>query len=93
MTKTNKRYVVVEGPIGAGKSTLARRLAEYWGTALAAERPEDNPFLPRFYRDFQHHADFSILLSWNHHRSIGGVFVKPLFYPIAAGQEGKHQNC
>jgi len=56
MTKTNKRYVVVEGPIGAGKSTLARRLAEYWGTALAAERPEDNPFLPRFYRDFQHHA-------------------------------------
>jgi deoxyguanosine kinase len=52
----NKRYVVVEGPIGAGKSILARRLAGYWGMTLAAERPEDNPFLPRFYRQFQHHA-------------------------------------
>ncbi|MBV8049504.1 MAG: deoxynucleoside kinase [Paludibacterium sp.] len=51
-----RRYVVVEGPIGAGKSTLARRLAEHWGMALVAERPEDNPFLPRFYSQFQHHA-------------------------------------
>lgn len=53
---SNKRYVVVEGPIGAGKSVLARRLAEHWGMTLAAECPEDNPFLPRFYRQFQHHA-------------------------------------
>jgi deoxyadenosine/deoxycytidine kinase len=52
----NKRYVVVEGPIGAGKSTLARRLSEYWGANLVVEQPEANPFLPRFYRQFQHHA-------------------------------------
>ncbi|BEV70546.1 MULTISPECIES: deoxynucleoside kinase [unclassified Paludibacterium] len=51
-----KRYVVVEGPIGAGKSTLARRLADHWGMQLVAERPEENPFLPRFYSQFQHHA-------------------------------------
>ncbi|TDR82271.1 deoxynucleoside kinase [Paludibacterium purpuratum] len=51
-----KRYVVVEGPIGAGKSTLARRLAEHWGVRLVAEKPEENPFLPRFYSQFQHHA-------------------------------------
>jgi deoxyguanosine kinase len=52
----NRRYVVVEGPIGTGNSALARRLAEHWGFGLVAEQPESNPFLPRFYRDFQHHA-------------------------------------
>lgn len=51
-----KRYVVVEGAIGAGKSTLASRLAAHWGVALVAERPQDNPFLPRFYSQFQNHA-------------------------------------
>ena len=50
------RYVVVEGPIGAGKSTLARRLAEHWQVDLLAEAPERNPFLPRFYRSMAHHA-------------------------------------
>lgn len=59
----SKRYVVVEGPIGAGKSTLARRLADHWGMRLVAEHPEENPFLPRFYSQFQHHA-LSVQLSF-----------------------------
>lgn len=45
------RYVVVEGPIGAGKTSLARRLAERHAAALLLEEPETNPFLPRFYED------------------------------------------
>lgn len=45
------RYVVVEGPIGAGKTSLARRLAESFDSELVLEKPEDNPFLERFYRD------------------------------------------
>ncbi len=45
------RYVVVEGPIGAGKTSLARRLAERHGAALLLEEPETNPFLPRYYED------------------------------------------
>ncbi len=45
------RYIVVEGPIGAGKTNLARRLAERHAAALLLEEPETNPFLPRFYED------------------------------------------
>lgn len=45
------RYIVVEGPIGVGKTTLAKRLAEALQVDLLLERAEDNPFLPRFYQD------------------------------------------
>lgn len=44
-------YIVVEGPIGVGKTTLAKRLAEAYQSDLILERAEDNPFLPRFYQD------------------------------------------
>lgn len=44
-------YIVVEGPIGVGKTTLARRLAPALQSDLLLEQAEDNPFLPRFYRD------------------------------------------
>jgi deoxyadenosine/deoxycytidine kinase len=44
------RHVVIEGPIGVGKTSLARRLAEVSGADLVLEHAEDNPFLERFYR-------------------------------------------
>ena len=44
-------YVVIEGPIGVGKSTLARSLAYSLGYELLLEQPEENPFLDRFYQD------------------------------------------
>jgi deoxyadenosine/deoxycytidine kinase len=45
------RYVVVEGPIGVGKTSLARRLAHSYGSELLLEQSEENPFLERFYRN------------------------------------------
>ena len=44
-------FIVVEGPIGVGKTTLARRLAHSFATELLLEQAEENPFLARFYDD------------------------------------------
>jgi deoxyadenosine/deoxycytidine kinase len=50
------RYIVVEGPIGAGKTSLARKLAEATGAATLLEDPGANPFLPGFYQDRARYA-------------------------------------
>src|SRR5258705_7678834 len=49
-------YVVVEGPIGAGKTSLARQLAMHLDAEMMLEQPEDNPFLSRFYDDMPRFA-------------------------------------
>jgi deoxyadenosine/deoxycytidine kinase len=50
------RYVVVEGPIGAGKTSLARLLAERASGTALLEDPDSNPFLPGFYQDRARYA-------------------------------------
>jgi deoxyadenosine/deoxycytidine kinase len=50
------RYIVVEGPIGVGKTTLARAIGEASGAALMLEDPDANPFLPRFYENADRYA-------------------------------------
>ena len=50
------RYIAVEGPIGSGKTSLARRLAARLGADLLLEQPADNPFLARFYQDMARYA-------------------------------------
>lgn len=44
-------YIVVEGPVGVGKSSLVHRLAESFGSETLLEAAEENPFLTRFYED------------------------------------------
>jgi deoxyadenosine/deoxycytidine kinase len=56
MQLENCRYIVVEGPIGAGKTTLAREIAIRLHAETLFERPDENPFLARFYDDMARFA-------------------------------------
>jgi 2-amino-4-hydroxy-6-hydroxymethyldihydropteridine diphosphokinase len=49
-------YIAIEGNIGAGKTTLATKLAEDCNAKLVLERFADNPFLPKFYKDQSRYA-------------------------------------
>jgi deoxyguanosine kinase len=50
------RYIVVEGPIGVGKTSLAKRLAHSFNYEILLEQAEENPFLDRFYNNPRQHA-------------------------------------
>jgi len=73
--KPRYSYVVIEGPVGAGKSALAKVLAERWAMTPMFEHPEINPFLERFYRDPARHAlavQSQFLLQRSAHPSASG---------------------
>ncbi len=50
------KFIAVEGPIGVGKTTLAKRLAQTLGYPILLEPAAENPFLDRYYRDGKRHA-------------------------------------
>ncbi|NNG14781.1 MAG: deoxynucleoside kinase [Gammaproteobacteria bacterium] len=50
MSESRPDFIVVEGPIGVGKTSLARRLARSFGSELLLEGADENPFLERFYK-------------------------------------------
>lgn len=56
MARDGFKYIAVEGAIGAGKTTLARKLSEWYGAHFLAEEFETNPFLGSFYDDIQRYA-------------------------------------
>ena len=56
-------YVVIEGNIGSGKTTLTKLLADRWNTRVMLEEFKDNPFLPKFYENPKQHG-FALELSF-----------------------------
>ena len=54
--KQAPRFIAVEGPIGVGKTSLTKRLAETFNYKLLLENAEENPFLDRFYQNPRQHA-------------------------------------
>lgn len=54
--KAIPRYIAVEGPIGVGKTSLAKRLAASFNYEMLLEKSEENPFLDRFYSNPRRHA-------------------------------------
>lgn len=55
-TKTLPKFIVIEGPIGVGKTTLATRMAEVFNYQTLLENADDNPFLDDFYKNRQNNA-------------------------------------
>lgn len=56
MNFDQSKYIVVEGPIGVGKTSLARKIAGHFGAQALMELPQENPFLERFYKDATRYA-------------------------------------
>ena len=77
------RYIVVEGPIGVGKTSLAKRLAQSFASELILEQAEDNPFLERFYRDRRHAAlPAQLYFLFQRARQIEQIRQRDLFSPV-----------
>ena len=86
MAARDFRYIVVEGPIGVGKTTLARRLATSLGGEALLEAPGDNPFLPRFYQDPRTNALATQLsFLFQRVRQLEGIRQSDLFAPVRVG--------
>jgi deoxyadenosine/deoxycytidine kinase len=77
------RYIVVEGPIGVGKTSLAQRLAESFASELILEHPEENPFLERFYRNPRYAAlPTQLFFLLQRARQVEQLRQRDLFSPV-----------
>ncbi|WP_425146748.1 deoxynucleoside kinase [Deinococcus sp.] len=79
-------YLVVEGPIGVGKTTLSRRLAARYGAELNLELVEENPFLASFYSDPAAYAfQVQVFFLLSRYKQLSGLAQGGLFAPGALG--------
>ena len=83
---TEFSYIVVEGPIGVGKTTLAKRLAESYSGGTLLEAPEANPFLPRFYENPRANAlSTQLYFLLQRVRQINDLQQQDMFSPVTVG--------
>ncbi len=77
------RYIVIEGPIGVGKTSLARRLAESFNSELLLENADENPFLEGFYRNRRHSAlPTQLFFLFQRARQMEAIRQSDLFSPV-----------
>lgn len=77
------RFIVVEGPIGVGKTSLARRLAQSFASELILEQAEENPFLERFYRSPRHAAfPTQLFFLFQRARQLEEIRQRDMFSPV-----------
>lgn len=81
--KSPRNFIAVEGPIGVGKTTLAKRLAESLGVGLLLEQPDENPFLKRFYSDPERFAlPTQLFFLFQRVEQLRGLGQRQLFDPV-----------
>ena len=81
--RASPRFIVVEGPIGVGKTSLARRLARSFDAELVLEHPEENPFLEAFYRSGRRNAlPAQLYFLFQRTRQLEALNQADLFAPI-----------
>jgi deoxyadenosine/deoxycytidine kinase len=77
------RYIVIEGPIGVGKTSLAKRLAQSFASELILEQAEENPFLERFYRNRRTAAlPTQLFFLFQRARQIEQIRQRDMFSPV-----------
>lgn len=77
------KYIVIEGPIGVGKTSLARLLAKEFNAGLFLEAVEDNPFLARFYQDRRQYAfQIQVFFLLSRYKQLASLQQQDLFSSV-----------
>jgi deoxyguanosine kinase len=86
MPSNTPKFVVVEGPIGVGKTSLAKRLAKDLNAELVLEQADENPFLERFYRNPKAGAfPAQLFFLFQRARQLEALNQQDLFAPVRVG--------
>ena len=74
------KHIAIEGPVGVGKTTFSRKLAQKFNARLILEQPEGNPFLPNFYRDSERYAfQTQVFFLASRYKQLKELFQQSLF--------------
>jgi deoxyadenosine/deoxycytidine kinase len=83
LSRNIPRYIAIEGPIGVGKTSLTKRLAESFNYELLLEKSEENPFLDRFYENSRQHAlSTQLFFLFQRAQQIQELRQEDLFEPV-----------